>query len=89
MRRPRSGGLARWQALWQRRRRGLVKQRIAMDHQDHIQRIKELEQHVQLRELELLQMRGAHPAVQMGACRGHERSSPSGDARAGSMSVGH
>ena len=88
-RRPRSGGLARWQALWQRRRRGLVKQRIAMDHQDHIQRIKELEQHVQLRELELLQMRGAHPAVQMGACRGHERSSPSGDARAGSMSVGH
>ena len=88
-RRPRSGGLARWQALWQRRRRGLVKQRIAMDHQDHIQRIKELEQHLQLRELELLQLRGAHPAVQMGACRGHERSSPSGEARAGCMSVGH
>ena len=49
----------------------------------------ELEQHVQLRELELLQLRGAHPAVQMGACRGHERSSPSGEARAGCMSVGH
>ena len=84
-RRPRSGGLARWQPLWQRRRRGLVKQRIAMDHQDHIARIKELEQHLQLRDLELLQLRGAHPIVQLGAC---SREGP-GESCAGTMSVGH
>ena len=49
-------------------------------------RTQELEQHLQLRDLELLQLRGAHPVVQMGAFRGHATSD---DARAGGMSVGH
>ena len=33
----------RWQALWHRRRRGLVKERIEGDRADHLRRIAELE----------------------------------------------
>jgi len=34
----------KWQQLWQRRRRGLVKMRIETDRQDHMRRIAELEE---------------------------------------------
>ena len=36
----RRGGMARWQRLWERRRRGLVKQRMASEHEDTLARIK-------------------------------------------------
>jgi len=45
---PRPGGTIenaeRWGQLWQRRRRGLVKERIELDRADHMRRIDELEQ---------------------------------------------
>ena len=50
---PRRGGKARWQQLWERRRRGLVRQRIDSEHSDYVARIKELEEKVQSLELEL------------------------------------
>lgn len=62
-RRPRSSGLARWQRLWERRRRGLVKKRIDMEHDDFRARIRELEEHVQLLEYELGTARGVHPSM--------------------------
>ena len=43
---PRKGGRERWQQLWARRRRGLVRQRIDSEHQDYVARIKELEERV-------------------------------------------
>ena len=61
-----------------------MKQRIAMDHHDHIARIKELETQVNLRDLELLQLRGAHPDVQLGSCMRESDYSC-----AGSTTIGH
>ena len=58
----RRGGKARWQRLWERRRRGLVNQRIRMEHEDQNARIKELEEHVSILECELSCARGVHPA---------------------------
>jgi hypothetical protein len=41
---PRGSGLKRWNRLWERRRRGLVKQRIDAEHDDYVARIRELEE---------------------------------------------
>ena len=57
----RRGGKERWERLWDRRRRGLVKQRIVSEHDDQIARIKELEEHVSMLEYELATARGVHP----------------------------
>eukprot|EP00966_Prymnesium_polylepis_P179911 4165513-Prymnesium_polylepis.2 len=43
---PRKGGRERWQQLWARRRRGLVRQRIDDELEDALSRIKELEERV-------------------------------------------
>ena len=59
----RKGGKARWQPLWERRRRGLVKERIDSEHQDQMARIKELEEHVGILEYELATERGVHPSA--------------------------
>ena len=56
----RKGGRARWQPLWERRRRGLVKERIVSEHEDQTARIKELEEHVSFLEYELATARGVH-----------------------------
>ncbi len=48
LRRPRQGGQMRWQRLWERRRRGLVKQRIEAEHEDTVARMKELDEQVVL-----------------------------------------
>ena len=37
------GAYDRWRRMWQRRRRGLVKERIERDRADHLRRIEELE----------------------------------------------
>jgi len=58
-RRPRGSGLARWRRLWERRRRGLVKQRIDSEHDDYIARIRELEEHIQILEHEVTALGGA------------------------------
>jgi hypothetical protein len=58
-RRPRSSGLGRWRRLWERRRRGLVKQRIDSEHDDYIARIRELEEHIQILEHEVTALGGA------------------------------
>jgi len=50
---PRGSGLKRWNRLWERRRRGLVKQRIDAEHDDYVARIRELEEHIQILEGEL------------------------------------
>jgi len=50
---PRKGGSARWQPLWARRRRGLVRQRIDSEFGDALTRIKELEERVRQLEREL------------------------------------
>ncbi len=42
-RRPRQGGKMRWQHLWERHRRGLVKQRIEAEHDETVVRIRELQ----------------------------------------------
>lgn len=39
-----SSGLARWARLWQKRRRGLIKDRIEVERSDFLDRISELEQ---------------------------------------------
>ena len=57
----RRGGRARWQKLWERRRRGLVKQRIVSQHEDLVARINELEEKVRQYELELQGVSGVHP----------------------------
>lgn len=44
---PRKGGKQRWQQLWARRRRGLVRQRIDSELEDALARIKELEERIQ------------------------------------------
>ena len=46
----RRGGKARWAPLWERRRRGLVKQRIVSEQEDQGARIKELEETVSILE---------------------------------------
>ena len=61
--RARRGGKERWQPLWERRRRGLVKERIVSEHEDQTARIKELEEHVSLLEDELARARGVHPSA--------------------------
>jgi len=58
-RRPRSSGLARWRRLWERRRRGLVKQRIDSEHDDYVARIRELEEHILFLEGEVAALGGA------------------------------
>ena len=60
-RRNRRGGKARWAPLWERRRRGLVKQRIVSEHEDQTARITELEETVAILEYELATARGVHP----------------------------
>jgi len=57
----RRGGKTRWQKLWERRRRGLVKQRIVSQHEDLVARINELEEKVRQYELDLACASGAHP----------------------------
>ena len=59
----RKGGKARWQPLWERRRRGLVKERIVSEQEDQAARIKELEEHVSWLEYELATARGVHAAA--------------------------
>jgi hypothetical protein len=54
----RRGGKARWYRLWERRRRGLVKQRIDSEHEDQMARIAELEEHVSGLEHQLTVLRG-------------------------------
>ena len=79
----RRGGKARWQRLWERRRRGLVKQRIVSEHEDQGARIKELEELVSILEYELACARGVHPnAIQL---PGHSTS----EVKSGSHSVDH
>jgi len=81
----RRGGKARWQRLWERRRRGLVKSRIVSEHEDQSARIKELEEVVSILEYELACARGVHPtAVHPTAV--HSRL---GDLSSGSHSVDH
>ena len=50
---PRKGGKERWQQLYARRRRGLVRQRIDSEHSDYVARIKELEERVHSLEAQL------------------------------------
>ena len=64
-RRPRQGGLARWKRLWERRRRGLVRERIDAEHNDYVARIQELEEHVGALEHELGVLRGVNPRAQV------------------------
>lgn len=59
----RKGGKARWQPLWERRRRGLVKERIVSEQEDQAARIKELEEHLSWLEYELATARGVHAAA--------------------------
>ena len=59
----RRGGRERWAPLWERRRRGLVKQRIDSEHEDQTARIKELEERVSVLEYELTCAGGAHPSA--------------------------
>ena len=59
----RRGGRERWAPLWERRRRGLVKQRIVAEHAEKVARIKELEEMVANLEYELSLSRGVHPAA--------------------------
>ena len=58
-RRPRSSGLGRWRRLWERRRRGLVKQRLNAEHDDYVARIRELEEHIMILEEEVTALGGA------------------------------
>lgn len=57
----RRGGTARWKPLWERRRRGLVKQRMDSEQQDQVARIKELEDHVSALKGELAAMKAVRP----------------------------
>lgn len=62
----RKGGRARWGRLWERRRRGLVKQRIVSEHDDQLARIRELEEQLGVLEYDLSVSRGVHPAALVG-----------------------
>jgi len=85
----RKGGKARWGPLWERRRRGLVKQRIVSEHEDQSARIKELEEHVSILEYELACCRGVHPSAAHlpGTCQSSCGSNVSSSDRA--MTVDH
>jgi len=80
-RRPRSSGLGRWRRLWERRRRGLVKQRIDAEHDDYVARIRELEEHIGILEEEVAALGGARH-------RGLVSSDDVGAARAAALAAG-
>ena len=82
----RRGGKERWLRLWERRRRGLVKQRIVSEHEDQTARILELEEHVTMLEYELACARGVHPCAISGVSDDCQASVGSS---VGSLSVDH
>lgn len=68
----RRGGKERWGKLWERRRRGLVKQRIVSQHEDLVNRISELEEKVRQLDMDLACASGAHERA---ALREHDKES--------------